>query len=302
MDKNYFNKIILNDSNFKFKEIIGTNKLTKTFIVTDITNKKNYFYKQIQNKTIIEFNLINKLILELNKKDYDFKTPELLFYIFDTNFNICHQIYEYIEIDNKFNSKSQTSLINENMYIEKSLNLIKDFNQISKTISKSLIQNFNLDNIKINNLIKTKLVGIPKNLLTIFNEELNYDYSSSYLIINDINPSNFLTYNSTLYLIDFDDIKIGVFEFDLSKFYINLYFENSSTNESFIKFSKIIKTLKFDTIKYQRLINAIILNLVEKISMDYLRMKTLNQNLLNRLIEIKTNKQKYLDILIGVNI
>jgi hypothetical protein len=302
MDKNYFNKIISNNSNFKFKEIIGTNKLTKTFIVTDLKNKKNYFYKQIQNKTITEFNLINSLILELNKQEHDFKTPKLLFYIFDTNFSICHQIYEYIEIDNKFNSKPQNSLINENICLEKSLKLIKDFNQISKKISNSLIQGLNLNNIKINNLIKIKLGGIPQNLFTIFNEELNYDYSSSYLIINDINPSNFLNYNSILYLIDFDDIKLGIFEFDLSKFYINLYFENSSTNKSFIKFSKIIKTLKFDTIKYQTLINAIILNLVEKISMDYLRMKTLNQNLLNRLIEIKTNKQKYLDILIGGNI
>jgi hypothetical protein len=302
MNKDYFNKIILNNSNFKFKEIIGNNELTKTFIVTDIKNNINYFYKQIQNKTSTEFNLINNLIIELNKKKYNFKTPKLLYSFYDKKTNLCHQFFEYIEIDNNFNSKSQNNLTRNNINIKKSLNLIKNFNQISKNISLSLIQTSNFDNIKINNTIKTKLVGIPQPLLKIFNEELTYDYSSSYLIINDINPSNFLNSNSELYLIDFDDIKIGVFEFDLSKFYINLYFENSSTNESFIKFSNIIKTLKFDTIKCQTIINAIILNLIEKISMDYLRMKTLNQNLLYRLIEIKTNKQKYLDILIRGNI
>ena len=297
MDKDYFQKIILNDSNFKFEKIIGTNQLTKTFIVTDSKTNNKYFYKQIKNKTFDEFKIINNLIIELNKQSNNFKTPKLLFSKFDSKLNLSHQIFEFIK-NNKLNKHSKNSLNNNIVNI---INLINSFNQISKNSSKLLIQNLNLDIIKIENRIKKKIIDIPKNLLKIFDEELTYNYSSNYLIINDINPSNFLYDENDIYLIDYDDIKLGIFEFDLSKVYVNLFFENSQTKESFSNFSNTLKLSNIENIIFPTLLNAIILNLIEKISMDYLQLKTLNQNMLNRLIEIKTNKQKYLEILSGEN-
>jgi thiamine kinase-like enzyme len=302
MDKDYFQKIISNDfisnSNFKFEKITGTNQLTKTFIVTDLKTNKDYFYKQLKNKSIDEFKIINNLIKKLNKDSNNFKTPGLYYSHFDTKTNLAHQFFEFIENDNL--DKNSNEYLTNN--IDKIVNLINSFNQISKKESTSLIQGLNLDIIKVQNRIKKKLVDIPQNLLKIFNEELKYDYSAGYLIINDINPSNFLYKKNEIYLIDYDDIKLGTFEFDLSKIYVNLFFENSQTKDSFNNFSKVLKSSNIGHIKYITLLNAIILNLIEKISMDYLQLKKLNQNMLNRLIEIKTNKQKYLEILTGENI
>jgi hypothetical protein len=296
MNKDYFQKIIENDSNFKFKKIIGTNQFTKTFIITDLQTNKNYFYKQIQNKSIDEFKLINNLILALNKKENTFNTPQLHYSYFDNKTNISHQIFEFIKVDQNINAQNH----NENNFSNNILtiiNLINKFNQISKKITFSISKNLNLESIKVENRIKKKLKDIPKNLLEIFNEELNYNYSSDYLIISDINPSNFLYKTNKVYLIDYDDIKLGIFEFDLSKIYINLFFENSQTKDSFIEFSKLLKLSEIKSIEYLKLLNSIILNLIEKIFLDYIQLKSLNQNMLNRLIEIKTNKQEYLTIL-----
>jgi len=286
-----FQEIINKNNNYDYIEIQGTNQLTKTYKVIHKPSTQKYFYKQIQNKSKDEFELITTIIKTLNKNN--FNTPKLIFFNYNNETKICHQLFEYLNNDKETKNPKQ----NKENYIQ-ILNLIKQFNQIIKKILKIEIKQLNLENIKIQNKINQKKLNLSQNLKTQFQTELNYDYSSQEIILNDINSSNFLIHKNKYYLIDFDDIKFGTFEYDLSKIYVNLYYENTDTLTSFKAFSKLINN-NIQKINYKTLINAIILNLLDKIYIGLLQTKKQNKLISNRLIEIKTNKEKYLKILIN---
>lgn len=272
MNQDYFEKIISKTTKqFNYKEIITNNPNTISYEIQNTENKENYFYKII-NKAISkeQFELIINTIKILNKNN--FPTAKLLYS--KQKENSSDFIFEYLNSEQK-----EINLSTHNTEI---LELIKTFYQLTRKIP-----------------ISSSHTHFKPNKFTIqFKEEYKIQLKPNQLILVDINPSNFLLQNNKLYLIDFDEINFSQIEYDISKIFLNLYYENKPLELTFQKYSKTIKYFQNinPNIDLELVYNLIKLNLIEK-TLHEKTSETIKKQRLNNLINLKLNKQKYLQIL-----
>lgn len=213
-----YDEIINFNEKFTYKRFKKTNNYSDSYLVDD-----KYILKITNNKTKTQFDLIVKIIQNLNEKN--FPTAKCLFSKYKNNKS--YFVFEYIRGD---------KITKDKKYIKDISNLINLFYDMTKDFEiekdNCLLYQAHKMIISINN-DKYKQIFIE----TI--EKLKKNQNNLRLIITDVNTSNFIIKDNKLYLIDFDEVLFGEIEFDLADFiedYFNLNIETLDEKVEDIKF------------------------------------------------------------------
>jgi hypothetical protein len=194
----FFNKLFINKFNFKYKNIIVTNKSAKLFnSIKWYLSSIKYDHTNVNNHTELEYyydnnlNIINKYLLSSNKtlnekyiKIYE-KNFILEFLSNNINLNdnsdiklIFTKIKDEISIDNFFNN----CIISYENYIKQDSN-----NYIYKNINNiwicDKINNYNFDSIILDSNLKYKIITDIQNFINYKNifDSYNVLHKKSYL-------------------------------------------------------------------------------------------------------------------------
>ncbi len=300
-----FEEIISFNQKFNYKLIKSKNN-NKVYKITSKINYENNTTKQIfilkinnEIKDIEEFHLKTQIITKLHENN--FNTPELYYNKFSNN--LSYFIFEYINTkeninlnnnnnNNDYNNSNNTEHLIKKERIQILTNFLCDFYTITDNINP-----YN-ENLKIANIIdkinsKTKnnptLCKIEKSAIEIIKSH----GINSYCIITDVNASNIIMEETTkkYYMIDFDEICFGDYEFDISDYFSEIILEINFKKalSIIIKMSKTIKEKTNKQIIPEKIINYTILNLIRDLRKT--NSKALNNKILWKINLIHEQKE-----------
>ncbi|MCA9496957.1 MAG: phosphotransferase [Nanoarchaeota archaeon] len=206
-----FENIISFDSRFNYEKLPTNNKFkSEVYLVSSSKFDDKYVYK-IFSRGKKEYELIKKVILELNVNKYS--TPILYYYKYDDLSAKVHFIFEYIVSDQKFD-------INDKSHLDNFFNLLIDFYNLTGQLSGENRNDYIISKIKkVEKCLSEDYLN--RKVFEFIKKDLKELMGENRVILRDINPTNILISKGNFYLIDFDEVAFGEIECDLADIYLN---------------------------------------------------------------------------------